>query len=65
MERRCRLGESHGQKNKVPDEITDCTSVRIRDGKVLRYEMGQFYSIAEAVMDEVVARKTKMILNTI
>jgi len=33
----------------VPDEITDCTSVRIGSGKVLRYEMGQFYSIGKSI----------------
>ena len=31
----------------VPDEITDCTSVRIGSGKVLRYT-GQFYSIGKS-----------------
>ena len=33
----------------VPPKISDCTSIRIGSGKVLRYEMGQYYSIGKCI----------------
>lgn len=33
----------------IPDDVTDCCSIRIGNGRVLRYEMGQFYSIDKVI----------------